>query len=71
MNNNRRNNMKKDTYTMSVKDARPEKEDEGERKYTFRTVDIDHIQAYGNIRTGDVEKDDQYNDLLIVARDRE
>lgn len=50
--------MKRQTITMSVKDARLEKANEGERKYTFRTVDIDHIQAYGNIRTGDVANDD-------------
>ncbi len=50
--------MKRQTITMSVKDARLEKANEGERKYTFRTVDIDQIQAYGNIRTGDVANDD-------------
>ncbi|MBR4348287.1 MAG: hypothetical protein IKP90_05040 [Fibrobacter sp.] len=30
--------MKKDTYTMSVKDARPEKNGDEERKYSFRTI---------------------------------
>ena len=56
MNNNRRNTMKKQTITMSVKDARPEKNGDEERKYSFRTIAVDNIQENGNIRqVGDID----------------
>lgn len=56
MNNNRRNTMKKQTITMSVKDARPEKNGDEERKYSFRTIAVDHICENGNIRqVGDID----------------
>ena len=48
--------MKKQTITMSVKDARPEKNGDEERKYSFRTIAVDNIQENGNIRqVGDID----------------
>lgn len=48
--------MKRQTITMSVKDARPEKNGDEERKYSFRTIAVDHIQENGNIRqVGDID----------------
>lgn len=38
------------TTNESVKNARTYNTGDGERKYTFRTIDVDHIQAYNNIR---------------------
>ena len=44
------------TITMSVKDARPEKNGDEERKYSFRTIAVDNIQENGNIRqVGDID----------------
>lgn len=41
---------------MSVKDARPEKNGDEERKYSFRTIAVDNIQENGNIRqVGDID----------------
>ena len=41
---------------MSVKDARPEKNGDDERKYSFRTIAVDHICENGNIRqVGDID----------------
>ena len=41
---------------MSVKDARPEKNGDEERKYSFRTIAIDNIHENGNIRqVGDID----------------
>lgn len=42
--------MKRQTITMSVKDARHEKNCDDERKYSFRTIDVDNIHENGNIR---------------------
>ncbi len=51
MNNNRRNTMKKDTITMSTKDARRiAREAGGERTYSFRTLDVEKIIESGNVR---------------------
>lgn len=48
--------MKRQTITMSVKDARPEKNGDEERKYSFRTIAVDHICENGNIRqVGDID----------------
>ena len=48
--------MKRQTITMSVKDARPEKNGDEERKYSFRTISVDHICENGNIRqVGDID----------------
>lgn len=48
--------MKRQTITMSVKDARPEKNGDEERKYSFRTIAVDNIQENGNIRqVGDID----------------
>lgn len=48
--------MKRQTITMSVKDARPEKNGDEERKYSFCTIAVDHIQENGNIRqVGDID----------------
>lgn len=48
--------MKRQTITMSVKDARPEKNGDDERKYSFRTIAVDHICENGNIRqVGDID----------------
>lgn len=48
--------MKRKTITMSVKDARPEKNGDEERKYSFRTIAVDNIQENGNIRqVGDID----------------
>lgn len=41
---------------MSVKDARPEKNGDEERKYSFRTIAVDNIHENGNIRqVGDID----------------
>lgn len=42
--------MKRQAITMSVKDARPEKNGDDERKYSFRTIAVDNIHENGNIR---------------------
>lgn len=48
--------MKRQTITMSVKDARPEKNGDEERKYSFRTIAVDNIHENGNIRqVGDID----------------
>lgn len=48
--------MKGQTITMSVKDARPEKNGDEERKYSFRTIAVDNICENGNIRqVGDID----------------
>ena len=41
--------MKRQTITMSVKDARPEKNGDEERKYSFRTIAVDHILFEENL----------------------
>ena len=49
--------MKRQTITMSVKDARKAaKESPAERSYSFRTIAVDNIQENGNIRqVGDID----------------
>ena len=48
--------MKRQAITMSVKDARPEKNGDEERKYSFRTIAVDNIHENGNIRqVGDID----------------
>ena len=48
--------MKNQTITMSVKDARHEKNGDEERKYSFRTIAVDNICENGNIRqVGDID----------------
>lgn len=49
----------KKTITASVKDAKAEKKSDDERKYSFRTIDIDKIFAHNNIR-----KTDEIADLV-------